>query len=95
LVMSNDSIQIGRLVCSVQGRDSGRFYLVVGIESGSRVRLADGEGRKVEKPKLKNIRHLKIYDVMAGEVLNKSQSAKKITNAVVRKELKSLVDNLD
>lgn len=92
--MSIDTIQIGHLVCSIQGRDSGRFYLVVGIENESRVRVADGEGRTVENPKRKNVKHLKFYDVVAGEVVNKVQSGKKITNAVVRKELKSLIENL-
>ncbi|MCL6634672.1 MAG: KOW domain-containing RNA-binding protein [Peptococcaceae bacterium] len=92
--MLKDGVQIGHLVCSTQGRDSGRFYLVVGIENESRVRVADGEGRKVEKPKVKNVKHLKFFDVVAGELMNKVQSGKRITNAVVRKELKSLVENL-
>ncbi|NPV74430.1 MAG: RNA-binding protein [Pelotomaculum sp.] len=87
-------IQIGHLVCSVQGRDSGRFYLVVGIEGESRVLVADGEGRKVENPKRKNIKHLKIYGTVAGLVADKARNGRKITNADVRKELKSLVESL-
>jgi len=92
--MLENTVQIGRLVCSVQGRDSGRFYLVVEIESESRIRVADGEGRKVERPKRKNVKHLKFYDVIAGEVIDKAQNGKRVTNADVRKELKSLVENL-
>ena len=90
--MLNDTVQIGHLVSSIQGRDAGRFYLVVEIESEARVKVADGEGRKVESPKRKNIRHLRFYNVVAGEVTDKSQSGKRVTNAVVRKELKSLVE---
>lgn len=89
-----NAAQIGRLVCSVKGRDSGRFYLVVEIEDESRVRVADGEGRKVENPKRKNVKHLKFYDFIAGEVIDKAQNGKRVTNADVRKELKSLVENL-
>lgn len=92
--MSETTVQIGHLVCSIQGRDSGRFYLVVEIEDGSRVRVADGEGRKVDNPKRKNVKHLKFYDVIAGEVTDKAQNGKRVTNADVRKELKSLVENL-
>jgi len=90
----DDAVQIGRLVCSIQGRDSGRFYLVVGMEGESRVLLADGEGRKVENPKRKNVRHLKFYGAIAGEIAEKFQNGKRITDTDVRKELKYLVENL-
>lgn len=87
-------IYIGRLVCSTRGRDSGRFYLVVGSESGTKVYVANGEERKVEKPKRKNLRHLKFYDSLAGEVAEKVSSGKNLTNADVRKALKTLLDIL-
>lgn len=86
-------VQIGHLVSSVQGRDSGKFYLVVEIEE-ARIKVADGECRKVENPKRKNLKHLKVYDVVAGILNDKAQSGKKITNADVRKELESLVESL-
>lgn len=95
---SNDSrgtAEIGLLVRSTQGRDRGRYYLVVGVESEIKVRVADGELRKVESPKRKNIRHLKSCDVIAGEVHDKALDAKRVTNADVRKELKSLVEKLE
>lgn len=87
--------QIGRLVCSMKGRDRGRFYLVVGIEDESRVRVADGDVRKVENPKRKNVKHLKFYDIIAGEVADKNLNGRRIANADVRKELKSLVENVE
>lgn len=89
--MSDKTVQVGRLVCSTRGRDSGRFYLVVGIENETKVRVADGEGRKVENPKKKNIKHLKFYDIVAQEVVDKVRKGKRITNEDVRKELKNLV----
>lgn len=85
---------IGRLVCSTQGRDSGKFYLVVGIESGTMVYVADGEERKVEKPKKKNLRHLKFYNSLAVEVADKAGSGKNLSNADVRKAIKTLLDIL-
>ncbi len=92
--MSENLVQIGHLVCSIQGRDSGRFYLVVGIENGTRVLVADGEKRTVEKSKRKNIKHLRFYNIIAEEVNDKVLSDKKITNADVRKTLNSLVADL-
>lgn len=92
--MSGNEVRIGQLVSSIQGRDSGMFYLVVQIENETRVRVADGEGRKVEKPKSKNIKHLKFYNTFAGNILEKAQAGKRVTNEDVRKELKSLVSQL-
>jgi len=87
---ARNAAQIGHLVSSIKGRDRGKFYLVVGIESQSMVRVADGEARKVENPKRKNIKHLNFFEVIAGEVSDKALSGKRITNADIRKELKSL-----
>jgi large subunit ribosomal protein L14e len=92
--MSDNITQIGRLVCSLQGRDSGRYYLVVGIVNEARILLADGEVRKVDNPKLKNVKHLKFYDLIAGEVHEKAMNGKRITNADIRKELKSLIEQI-
>lgn len=89
-----DGYRIGHLVSSIKGRDGGKFYLVLEIEDESRVRVDDGEGRKVENPKRKNVKHLKFYDMVAGEVTEKTINGKKITNADVRKELKSLIENI-
>lgn len=92
--MSENTVRIGQLVSSIQGRDSGRFYLITGIENETMVNVADGEGRKVENPKRKNIKHLIVYDTVAEYMLEKAQTGKKITNTDVRKELKSLVSRL-
>lgn len=92
--MSENTVRIGQLVSSIQGRDSGRFYLITGIENETMVNVADGEGRKIENPKRKNCKHLILYDAVAGYMLEKVQFGKKITNTDVRKELKSLVSQL-
>ncbi len=92
--MSENPVQIGRLVCSMQGRDSGRYYLVAGSVNETRLLLVDGEVRKVENPKIKNVKHLKFYDMIAGEVLEKATNGKRITNADVRKALKSLIEQV-
>jgi large subunit ribosomal protein L14e len=92
--MTEDAVRIGQLVSSIQGRDKGLFYLVVQVETESRVRVADGEGRKVEKSKRKNIKHLIFYEIVAGIVFDKAQFGKRVTNEDVREELKSLVSQL-
>ena len=51
-------ILTGRVVISSAGHDKGRFMLVVGAD-GDRILVADGKERKLEKPKKKNIRHVR------------------------------------
>ncbi len=47
----------GQLVLSLAGRDAGRHFLVLRL-TAQRVVVADGELRKVSRPKAKNRRHL-------------------------------------
>jgi len=51
-------LQVGSVVYSAAGRDKYRFYAVVGAE-GEVVLIADGKARKLEKPKRKNVLHLR------------------------------------
>jgi ribosomal protein L14E/L6E/L27E len=57
--------QLGQVVESMAGRDAGAIYLVVGFQ-GCRLLLADGRGKKVGKPKMKNIRHVKSHGKAAS-----------------------------
>lgn len=50
-------MQIGSVVKSKSGHDSGSFYVVVALE-GEFAYIADGRRRKVAKPKKKNVKHL-------------------------------------
>ncbi len=58
-------ISIGSVVYSLAGRDEGRFYIVVEIIDGNFVSIVDGDVRKLEKPKKKKVKHLRV----TGEVL--------------------------
>ncbi|NMB19832.1 MAG: hypothetical protein GX979_03115 [Firmicutes bacterium] len=55
-------LQVGQLVTSKRGRDSGRKYVVVKFYDDSHVDVADGSVRKLSRPKRKNIKHLVIHD---------------------------------
>ena len=47
----------GKVVCSKAGRDKGRFMVVIGLEDKCFL-VADGKERPLERPKLKNPKHL-------------------------------------
>ncbi|GAB1427131.1 hypothetical protein MASR2M79_05350 [Aminivibrio sp.] len=51
--------KIGNIVISRKGKDTGRWYVIVGIsEDGRRAYLADGKKYTVRNPKAKNTIHL-------------------------------------
>ena len=50
---------IGRIVCSKAGRDKDYFMVVVAEENGF-VYVCDGKERPLERPKRKNVKHIKL-----------------------------------
>ena len=53
----------GSVVRAEAGRDSGGFFAVVGTDE-KYCFIADGRSRKLDKPKRKNIKHIRITDSM-------------------------------
>ncbi len=54
-------LEIGSVVKSLKGRDKDSYFCVVELE-GDYVYLCDGKIRKLENPKRKKIKHIKITD---------------------------------
>lgn len=57
--MIKEDIQRGDLVLSLRGRDKNCFFIVTERENET-ARIVDGKTHKSSKPKLKNIKHLKL-----------------------------------
>ena len=75
---------IGRIVTSKAGRDRGKAFVVIGIE-GDRVRVADGELRKVGSAKRKNQRHLVAHDWIAPGLESRIRGGDGVSDAEIRK----------
>ncbi|AVX21785.1 MAG: RNA-binding protein [Bacillota bacterium] len=88
--MAEKELQIGQLVYSRAGRDQGRPFLVWDYLSDTMVAVVDGDLRKVESPKKKNIKHLKAMPAIAEEIARKKLAGVRIFNHEVRKALKDL-----
>ncbi|HHT90023.1 MAG: KOW domain-containing RNA-binding protein [Bacillota bacterium] len=56
-------LEIGQLVTSKMGRDSGKKYVVVEFQDDSHVIVADGFVRKLNRPKRKNRKHLVAHNI--------------------------------
>lgn len=67
-------MNIGKIVCSAAGHDKGRYMIVV-KENGNNVLVCDGKTHRLETPKTKNIKHLKITEHSVREEQIKSNKA--------------------
>lgn len=52
-------LEKGRVVISKAGHDKNGVFAVIGFENGMAL-IADGKERKLEKPKMKNPKHLEL-----------------------------------
>ena len=53
-------MQVGKVVKSLKGHDTGRVYLVIATIAEDFVLLADGKYRKLDGPKQKRVKHLEV-----------------------------------
>ncbi len=85
----DSSIQIGDVVLSLRGRDSGRYYVVAEKVSEEFVRIADGEKHVLEKTKLKKIKHLRPTGDRLDTIGEKFVEAKQVFDSEIRSALRS------
>jgi large subunit ribosomal protein L14e len=84
-------IEPGQLVLSCAGRDKGRFMLIFDILDSQYVYVVDGDLRKIENPKKKKLKHLKIFNKKSGDIAEKLKKHEKVYNDEIKKELEKMV----
>lgn len=84
--MENNSI--GQIVKSKAGRDKGRIFIIVGIADDKHVLIADGDLRKIEKPKKKKVIHLQYYNSVSENIKTKILKKEMVTDAEIIDTLK-------
>lgn len=81
---------LGKVVYSKNGRDKGAMFVVVGVVNERLVLLADGDIRKIENPKIKNIKHIQLTRMTADDVFAYLNRGERPDNHIIRKNLKKL-----
>lgn len=81
---SDSTPKIGQIVLINKGRDAGQFAVIIGQIDERFVLIADGDRRKFDSPKKKNIQHLTCYDFVSTEVRNSILEAGRVTNRKLR-----------
>ena len=84
--MNRPPVLLGSIVMSKAGRDEGRSFVVIESLDDEYVLISDGKTHKVEKPKKKKRKHLKLVrepDAQIVERLNRGN----VENYEIRKWL--------
>ena len=81
---------LGRVAVSTAGRDGRRAFLVVGLSGEGYVLLADGDLRKMEHPKKKKLRHVRLEPAVAEDVRGQLMQGNQVQDAQIRKSILSL-----
>ena len=84
--MLSENLSLGQLVKA----SCGRYFFIVKIVDESFVLISDGKSRKLDKPKLKKIKHLKVEKYVNKEIKMLLQNGDKITDSYIRAELNKL-----
>ena len=80
-------IEIGSFVKSKQGRDKGNIYIVKRVFD-DRAELVDGNGKTLEKPKIKNKKHLENLNEICEKLKLKFKKQQKVFDAEVYSAIK-------
>lgn len=74
------------IVISLNGRDKGKRFFVMNIEE-IYAQLCDGKSRRLDKPKRKKLKHLRLESKSDCRAALKIRSGEKVTNNDIRRAL--------
>ena len=84
---------IGQIVKVIKGRDQEQVGVIINIIDHRFVYIADGDKRKYDRAKKKNINHLKFIDYVSEEVKNSIEETGRVTNAKLRFAINKFLEN--
>lgn len=85
-------VEPGQIVMVKSGRDRGRFAVIIGKIDEKYVWIADGDKRKFDRPKRKNILHLQVTGEISREVADSLRETGRVTNGKIRFALGKFAD---
>ncbi|WP_186576147.1 KOW domain-containing RNA-binding protein [Aquibacillus kalidii] len=91
---TESSPRIGQVVRILQGREAGQFAIVIDLIDDRFVLLADGEKRKYDRPKKKNLHHIEPMEYISPEVQNSLLETGRVTNGKLRFAISKFVNEV-
>ncbi|MGG0719882.1 KOW domain-containing RNA-binding protein [Robertmurraya massiliosenegalensis] len=88
------TLQLGQIVLISHGRDAGQYAIIVRLLDERFVLVADGDKKKFDRPKKKNLLHLELIDYVSPEVQRSLLETGRVTNGKLRYALKKFESSL-
>lgn len=82
-------VQKADVVRALAGREKDDIFFVLDVAEGYAL-LADGRGRKQEKPKRKKLKHVQFLSRTDTRVTRKLRAGERVLNSELRRELTEL-----
>lgn len=79
-----NKLKPGDVVRSRRGKDEGQCCVVLALEDERFALVADGDKRRFDRPKRKNVLHLQSLGFHSEEVANSLRDTGRVTNAKLR-----------
>lgn len=74
----------GDIARSLRGKDEGQLYVVLETDGERSALVADGDKRRFDRPKRKNLLHLEPLGIHSEEVAGSLRETGRVTNAKLR-----------
>jgi len=87
------TFNVGDIVLSAAGRDSGKNYVVVEVEENF-VYICDGDLHKADKPKKKKIKHVRHTGGASEYISAKLAEDAKVTNTELRRAIQEFAETI-
>ncbi|MCU6791750.1 MULTISPECIES: KOW domain-containing RNA-binding protein [Paenibacillus] len=86
--------QLGQLVRIIRGNDSGKYAVIINVEDQRFVWIVDGDKRRFDQPKKKNILHLELLPTVSSEVVESMSDSGRVTNSKLRFVINKVVNQI-
>lgn len=87
--------EVGRIAVSKAGRDTGRVFVIKQVIDTYYVYIVDGDLRKMNRPKKKKLKHLKLTEDVLTGIADKLKEGTKVFDAEIRSAIRSLQSGSD
>lgn len=81
---------VGQLVVAAAGRDANKKFIITCIINDQYVYISDGDSRKIDNPKKKKLKHLKLTQYISEDIAEALKQNKTVSDSVISKYIKSL-----
>jgi ribosomal protein L14E/L6E/L27E len=85
--------QVGRVVKVLRGREQDSYAVIVRTLDERFVSIADGNKRKFDQAKKKNLLHLELFPYRSSEVADSIMETGRVTNGKLRHAVSKFLEN--